>query len=62
MPTYKSPGPDGFPGEFYTEDKKEQIPTLDLFQNQKAEGKLPKIFFGVTITLKTLGLHHLLLI
>lgn len=60
MPTNKSPGPGGFPSEFYTEDTKEQIPTFDL--SQKAEETLPKIFFGVTITLKTLGLHHLLLI
>ena len=59
MPTNKSPGPGGFPSEFYTEDTKEQIPTFDL--SQKAEGKLPKIFFGVTITLKTIVLHHLLI-
>ena len=53
LTTNKTPGPDGFTGEFYQTNKEELIPTLlKLFQKDE-EGTLPKTFSESTITIIT---------
>ena len=52
LPTHKSPGPDGFTGEFYKAFKEELTSILHrLFEKIQTDGRLPNSFHEASIIL-----------
>ena len=52
LPTHKSPGPDGFTGDFYKAFKEQLTPILHrLFNKTQTDGRLPNAFYEASIIL-----------
>ena len=52
IPSHKSPGPDGFTGDFYKAFKEELTPILHrLFEKIQTDGRLPNSFYEASIIL-----------